>query len=139
MADTIELELNDLVEEFEFLGDWEERYRHLIDLGRQLAPLTDDERNDENKVRGCASQVWLVRDPDQDGRLHWRGDSDAHIVRGLIAVVLQLYNGRTAEEASAFDATAGLSKLGLSEALSTQRSNGLKAMLARIAADAKAG
>ena len=64
MADTIELELNDLVEEFEFLGDWEERYRHLIDLGRQLAPLTDDERNDENKVRGCASQVWLVRYPD---------------------------------------------------------------------------
>eukprot|EP01037_Dinobryon_pediforme_P018639 gene18639-18933_t len=139
MADTIELELNDLVEEFEFLGDWEERYRHLIDLGRQLAPLTDEERNDENKVRGCASQVWLVRDPDQEGRLRWRGDSDAHIVRGLIAVVLQLYNGRTAEEASAFDATAGLSKLGLSEALSTQRSNGLKAMLARIAADAKAG
>ena len=139
MADTIEQELDDLVETFDFLGDWEERYRHLIDLGRQLAPLTDDERSDDNKVRGCASQVWLVRDPDRAGRLHWRGDSDAHIVRGLIAVVLQLYNGRTAEEASAFDATAGLSKLGLSEALSTQRSNGLKAMLARIAADAKAG
>ena len=112
MADTIDLELAELVEEFEFLGDWEERYRHLIDLGRQLAPLTDAERNDEN---------------------------DAHIVRGLIAVVLKLYNGRTAEEASSFDPAAGLSKLGLSEALSTQRSNGLKAMLARIAADAKAG
>ena len=139
MADPIEQELDDLVETFDFLGDWEERYRHLIDLGRQLAPLTDDERSDDNKVRGCASQVWLVRDPDQAGRLHWRGDSDAHIVRGLIAVVLQLYNGRTAEEASGFDAAAGLSRLGLSEALSTQRSNGLKAMLARIAADAKAG
>ena len=139
MADTIEQELDDLVETFDFLGDWEERYRHLIDLGRQLAPLTDDERSDDNKVRGCASQVWLVRDPDRAGRLHWRGDSDAHIVRGLIAVVLQLYNGRTATEASGFDAAAGLSRLGLSEALSTQRSNGLKAMLARIAADAKAG
>ena len=139
MADTIDLELAELVEEFEFLGDWEERYRHLIDLGRQLAPLTDAERSDENKVRGCASQVWLVRDPDQAGRLFWRGDSDAHIVRGLIAVVLKLYNGHTAADAGGFDAAAGLSALGLNEALSTQRSNGLKAMLARIAADAKAG
>jgi len=139
MADTIELELDDLVETFDFLGDWEERYRHLIDLGRQLAPLTDDERSEGNKVRGCASQVWLVRDTPRDGRLYWRGDSDAHIVRGLIAVVLQLYNGRTAAQARAFDAAAGLTRLGLTEALSTQRSNGLKAMLARIAADAQAG
>jgi cysteine desulfuration protein SufE len=139
MADTIDQALDALVEEFEFLGDWEERYRHLIDLGRQLAPLADAERSEENKVRGCASQVWLVRDKTCDGRLYWRGDSDAHIVRGLIAVVLQLYNGRTAADAGAFDAAAGLKRLGLSEALSTQRSNGLKAMLARIAADARAG
>ena len=77
------------------LGDWEERYRYVIDLGRDLAPLTDAERSDANKVRGCASQVWLVTEPQADGRLTFRGDSDAHIVRGLIAILLRLYSGRT--------------------------------------------
>jgi len=110
----------------------------VIDLGKSLAPLTDEERNEANRVRGCASQVWLVRDPATDGRLHWRGDSDAHIVRGLIAVALQLYDNRPPQEVLAFDAKAGLTKLGLTEALSTQRSNGLFSMIERIRRDAQA-
>jgi cysteine desulfuration protein SufE len=138
MADTIDAELAELMDEFELLGDWEERYRHLIDLGRALTPLADAERCEDNKVRGCASQVWLVRDADQDGRLQWRGDSDAHIVRGLIAVALRLYNNRPSAEVLAFDAKAGLSQLGLTEALSTQRSNGLFSMIERIRRDAAA-
>ena len=136
MADTIDLELAEMEEEFDLLGDWEERYRHIIDLGRSLALLAEDERNDANKVRGCASQVWLVRDPVADGRLKWRGDSDAHIVRGLIAVVLRLFDNRSPSEIVNFDARMGLSKLGLDQALSTQRSNGLSAMIERIRRDA---
>lgn len=138
MADTINAELDELIEEFDLLGDWEERYRHVIDLGRTLVPLTDAERSDDNRVRGCASQVWLVRDPDTEGRLNWRGDSDAHIVRGLIALALQLYNHRPPAEILAFDARSGLARLGLTEALSTQRSNGLFSMIERIRRDSAA-
>ena len=86
---TIDNALADLVEEFDLLGDWEERYRYVIELGRDLAPLSDAERSDANKVRGCASQVWLVTEPQADGAVTFRGDSDAHIVRGLIAVLLR--------------------------------------------------
>jgi len=139
MADTLDDELAELADEFELLGDWEERYRHLIDLGRTLAPLTDDERSEANRVRGCASQVWVVRDPAEAGRLSWRGDSDAHLVRGLIAVVLRLFSHRTPEEILGFDASAGLGRLGLTEALSTQRSNGLHSMIERIRRDALSG
>src|SRR5258707_11534380 len=109
---TIEDELAELAAEFEVLGDWEERYRYVIDLGRELAPLTDAERSDANKVRGCASQVWLVTEPQSDGRLRFRGDSDAHIVRGLIAILLRLYSGRAPAEINVFDAKAGFEKLG---------------------------
>src|ERR1700712_4859327 len=84
----IDTELAELATEFEVLGDWEERYRYVIDLGKDLSPLTDAERNDANKVRGCASQVWLVTEPQADGTLKFRGDSDAHIVSGLIAIVV---------------------------------------------------
>ncbi len=87
----IDADLAEMAEEFDLLGDWEERYRHVIDLGRTLQPLTDAERSDANKVRGCASQVWLVSEP-AEGRLRFRGDSDAHIVRGLIAILLRLYS-----------------------------------------------
>jgi cysteine desulfuration protein SufE len=139
MAVTLDDELAELVDEFDLLGDWEERYRHLIDLGRTLVPLSEVERSDTNRVRGCASQVWVVQDPSQDGRLSWRGDSDAHLVRGLIAVVLRLFSQRSAAEILAFDARAGLARLGLSEALSTQRSNGLQSMIERIRRDASAG
>jgi cysteine desulfuration protein SufE len=134
----IDTELEGLAAEFELLGDWEERYRHVIDLGRGLAPLSEAERSDENKVRGCASQVWLVTEHTPDGRLSFRGDSDAHIVRGLIAILLQLYSGRTPADILAFDAKAGVAELGLTGALSTQRSNGLAAMVQRIRRDAEA-
>ena len=86
--------LEDLAAEFDVLGDWEERYRYVIDLGRELAPLSETERGDANKVRGCASQVWLVTEPQANGALQFRGDSDAHIVRGLIAILLRLFSGR---------------------------------------------
>jgi cysteine desulfuration protein SufE len=130
-------ELESLAEEFDLLGDWEERYRYVIELGKELEPLTDAERSEPNKVRGCASQVWLVTEPQADGRLRFRGDSDAHIVRGLIAILLRLFSGRPPREILAFDARAGLDRLGLSGALSAQRSNGLASMVARIRRDAE--
>jgi len=136
MSTTIDAELEDLAAEFDLLGDWEERYRYVIDLGKDLAPLADAERADANKVRGCASQVWLVTEPQADGALKFRGDSDAHIVRGLIAILLRLYSGHSAGEITAFDAHAAFDKLGLSGALSAQRSNGLASMVARIRRDA---
>ncbi|HXQ11884.1 MAG TPA: SufE family protein [Caulobacteraceae bacterium] len=128
----------ELKDEFDLLGDWEERYRHVIDLGRGLEPLTDEERTDANKVRGCASQVWLVRALGPDGRLRFRGDSDAHIVRGLIAILFRLFSGRTPDEILNLDARAALDRLGLIGALSAQRSNGLFAMVERIRRDAEA-
>jgi cysteine desulfuration protein SufE len=140
MTGAIDLALDDLAAEFDLLGagpgDWEERYRYVIDLGRTLAPLTDVERSDANKVRGCASQVWLVSERGDDGRLVFRGDSDAHIVRGLVAILLRLYSDRIPADILAFDARAGLERLGLSGALSAQRSNGLYSMVERIRRDA---
>ena len=134
----IDAALAEQKDEFDLLGDWEERYRYVIELGRDLAPLSDAERSDANKVRGCASQVWLVTEPQADGTLRFRGDSDAHIVRGLIAILLRLYSGRTPAEITAFDAKAAFEELGLTGALSSQRSNGLASMVARIRRDAEA-
>ncbi len=132
--------LNELVEEFEVLGagpnDWEERYRYVIDLGRDLPPLSDAERSEANKVTGCASQVWLVSARAPDGALVFRGDSDAHIVRGLIAILLRLYSGRQPEAIAGFDAESAFKRLGLAGALSRQRSNGLASMVERIRRDA---
>lgn len=133
----ISAELDDLAEEFELLGDWEERYRYVIELGRELQPLPESARTEANKVRGCASQVWLLAEP-QGERLAYRGDSDAHIVKGLIAILLRLYSGRRAAEIAAFDAKEAVQRLGLSEALSSQRANGLAGMVARIRRDAEA-
>jgi cysteine desulfuration protein SufE len=138
MAPTIAQDLSDLADEFDLLGDWEERYRYVIELGRDLAPLTDAERNEANKVRGCASQVWLVTEPQADGAVRFRGDSDAHIVRGLIAVLLRLLSGRKPAEILAFDSNAAFARLGLAGHLSAQRSNGLASMVARIRRDAEA-
>ncbi|WP_421934949.1 SufE family protein [Phenylobacterium sp.] len=135
---TIQDDLADLVSEFDLLGDWEERYRYVIDLGKELAPLSDAERSEANKVRGCASQVWLVTEPHADGTVTFRGDSDAHIVRGLIAVVLRLYSGKPAKAILDFDAKEAFDQLGLSGHLSAQRSNGLASMVARIRRDAGA-
>lgn len=136
-ADSIEARLDELADELDLLGDWEQRYRHVIDLGRSLEPLTPDEHSEANKVRGCASQVWLIATRDASGRLGFRGDSDAHIVRGLIAILLSLYGGRRADEILAFDARAAFERLGLTGALSRQRSNGLFSMVERIRAEAR--
>ena len=139
MADTPQAELDELSDEFELLGDdWEERYRHLIDLGRGLAPLGEGERSDANRVRGCASQVWLVGGVDADSRLNLRGDSDAHIVRGLVAVVLRLASGKSAAQVADFPFEDAIARLGLKGALSAQRANGLASMVARIRAEARA-
>ena len=135
---TAEAALDELAEEFALLDDWEDRYRYIIDLGRTLEPLSETEHTDENKVRGCASQVWLVTEPEAGGRLHFRGDSDAHIVRGLIAILLKLYSDRTSGEILAVDAQGAYERLGLSGALTAQRSNGLFSMVERIRRDAAA-
>jgi len=129
--------LAELRDEFDLLGDWEERYRYVIEMGKDLAPLTDAERSEGHKVRGCASQVWLVTEPQADGTLRFRGDSDAHIVRGLVAILLRLYSGHAPAEILAFDAKAAFEGLGLTGALSSQRSNGLASMVGRIRRDAE--
>ncbi len=127
--------------DFEILDDWEDRYRYVIELGRGLQPLADAERVERNKVRGCASQVWLVTEPhpthDGPSVLVFRGDSDAHIVRGLIAILLAIYSGRTAAEILATDANRSFSELGLAEHLTPQRSNGFASMVERIRRDAQ--
>lgn len=128
--------LEELSAEFELLGDWEERYRHIIDLGRSLKPLSDAETTDANKVVGCASQVWIVTEMGANGRLEIRGDSDAHIVRGLIALVLQLYSGQRPSDILGLNAQEAFAKLGLESALSSQRANGLRSMVERIRKDA---
>ncbi len=128
-----EARLEQLAADFSFLTDWEERYGHVIELGRALPELSAAERIPEHRVLGCASQVWLIRDPDgPDGRLHFRADSDAHIVRGLLALVLSVYSHRRPEEILALDPNALSARLGLAQALSSQRSNGLASVLARI-------
>ncbi|MGH6925502.1 MAG: SufE family protein [Propylenella sp.] len=128
--------IDSLVEDFGFLDDWEDRYRFVIELGKTLPDLPERERVDANKVRGCASQVWLVREVSGNGepRLKFRGDSDAHIVRGLIAILFALYSGRTAREILEADAEAVFASIGLREHLTSQRSNGLTSMVARIRA-----
>jgi cysteine desulfuration protein SufE len=138
MSASMTRDLEDLAAEFDLLEDWEERYRYVIDLGRELAPLSDAERSESNKVRGCASQVWLVTEAGPGETLVFRGDSDAHIVRGLIAIVVRLYSGRAPAEIVAFDPRAAFDRLGLAGALSTQRSNGLFSMIERIRRDAAA-
>jgi cysteine desulfuration protein SufE len=138
MTSAILDELEELAAEFDLLEDWEERYRYVIDLGRNLTPLSETEHSAANKVQGCASQVWLVSEPGAGGTLSFRGDSDAHIVRGLIAILLRLYSGRSAADILAFDASAGFDRLGLKTALSQQRSNGLFSMVERIRRDARA-
>jgi len=124
-------EFEDLVETFEFLDDWEDRYRHVIDMGKAMDPLEDALRVPTTKVDGCASQVWLV--PKINGDVFtFRGESDAMIVRGLIAVLLALYNNQPVSEICKIDAIAELGRLGLNDHLSAQRSNGLRAMVDRI-------
>ena len=121
----------ELADTFEFLDDWEERYRHVIELGKAMPPLDDSFKVPALKVQGCASQVWLRPQIDA-GRFDFQGDSDAMIVRGLIAILHRLYGGLTLANVLAVDATAELGRLGLNDHLSSQRSNGLRAMVERI-------
>ena len=128
----------EMIEDFAFLDGWEERYTHVIDLGRAMEPLPEALQVDANKVQGCASQVWLVSERDDNGRLVFRGDSDAHIVRGLVAIATSAFSGLTDTEIRALDFEALFAELGLSEHLSSQRANGLRAMVERIKATADA-
>ena len=121
----------DIADTFTFLDDWEDRYRHLIELGRAMPPMDPALQVPATKVEGCASQVWILPQVD-DGRFDFKGDSDALIVRGLIAVLHALYAGLPVAEVAAVDASAELARLGLDAHLSAQRSNGLRAMVARI-------
>ena len=127
----------DIADNLSFLEDWEDRYRHIIELGQALPPLAEAEKNSANKVSGCVSQVWLVTERQGD-ELSYRGESDAAIVRGLVAILVALYSGRSPREIAETDAIAIFDDLGLREHLSTQRSNGLAAMVNRIRSEAKA-
>ncbi|WP_423822490.1 SufE family protein [Salinisphaera sp. SPP-AMP-43] len=117
---------------FEMLPDWEERYRYIIDLGRKLEPLADEERNEATRVRGCMSQVWLVADDTDDERLHFRGDSDAHIVRGLIGVLLMIYSDKTPKEIAETDINQIFADLNLEQHITMNRRNGLYSMVETI-------
>lgn len=134
--------LDEIIANFDLLEEWDDRYRYLIELGKDLEPLPDEAHNEVNKVRGCASQVWLEArresGPGPATRLHFRGDSDAHIVRGLVALALAIYSGREASEIVATDAFGTYERLGLAAHLTPQRSNGVRAMIDRIKADARA-
>ena len=134
------LGFEEILADFELLDDWEDRYRYVIELGRRLEPLPEEEHSATNKVQGCVSQVWLSTRVDRSGsitRLIFIGDSDAHIVRGLIAILFALYSGKTAEEIASIDAAQRLGQLHLKEHLTPQRSNGLMAMVKRIRTDAE--
>jgi cysteine desulfuration protein SufE len=132
---------SEIADNLSFLDDWEDRYRYIIELGQALPPIGDDERTAANKVNGCVSQVWLVSgtgDAAGTPALTFRGDSDALIVKGLVAILIALYSGRPAKEIAETNAIAVLDELGLREHLSTQRSNGLVAMVNRMRSEAKA-
>ena len=133
--------LDEIVDNFSLLDEWDDRYRYVIELGRGLEPLSERDRNEKNKVQGCASQVWLATTVHPDGRgapvLTFSGDSDAHIVRGLVAIVLTLFSGRTPKEILSTDALAVFEEFGFREHLTPQRSNGLRSMVERIKTDAR--
>ena len=135
-------DIEDIIENFSVLDDWDDRYRYLIELGRELPPLADAAHNDANKVQGCASQVWLDTTVRLDGAggpvLSFAGDSDAHIVRGLIAILFAIYSGKSAKDILSTDAVALFDRLGLREHLTPQRSNGFRSMVERIRSDARA-
>ena len=133
--------IDEIRDNFALLEEWDDRYRYVIELGRTLEPMPESEHSQENKVQGCVSQVWLSKKLDRDGgngpALKYLGDSDAHIVRGLVAIVLSLYSGRTPQEILATDAIAVFDEFGFREHLTPQRSNGLRSMVERFRADAR--
>jgi cysteine desulfuration protein SufE len=133
--------IDDIKDNFALLDEWDDRYRYVIELGRTLAPMSAADHSPENKVQGCTSQVWLARSLARDGSgaqvLHFVGDSDAHIVRGLIAILLALYSDKPPGKILETDAIAVFEQLGLGEHLTPQRSNGFRAMVERIRRDAR--
>ncbi|WP_321394745.1 SufE family protein [Emcibacter sp.] len=131
------MDMNEVIETFEFLEDWEDRYKYIIDLGRDLPELSDEEKTEENRVHGCTSRVWLVHQL-EDGKVIFRGESDAHIVRGLVALMLMIYSGKSPAEIIQTDARAVLNQLGLEKHLSPMRTNGLFAMDEKIKSIARA-
>jgi cysteine desulfuration protein SufE len=134
--------IDEIIDNFSLLEEWDDRYRYVIELGRALRPLDERARNDANKVQGCASQVWLattVRPNGQDGPvLSFAGDSDAHIVRGLIAILFAIYSDKHARDIMTTDAIEVFNRIGLREHLTPQRSNGFRSMVERIKSDARA-
>ncbi len=134
-------EIEEIIDNFAVLDDWDDRYRYLIELGRELPPLAEAAHSDANKVQGCASQVWLDTQVHRDGSsgpvLTFAGDSDAHIVRGLIAILFAIFSGKPARDILAADAVALFERLGLRDHLTPQRSNGFRSMVERIRADAR--
>ena len=134
--------LDEIVDNFSLLEEWDDRYRYVIELGRGLSPLSERDRTEANKVQGCASQVWLATTVHPDGQggplLTFCGDSDAHIVRGLIAILFAMFSGKRARDILSTDAIAVFGRLGLREHLTPQRSNGFRSMVERIRADARA-
>ncbi|WP_348765359.1 SufE family protein [uncultured Salinisphaera sp.] len=128
----MDTQIEQLKTTFEMLPDWEERYRFIIDLGRKLEPLDDEERNEATRVRGCMSQVWLVADESNDDKLHFRGDSDAHIVRGLIGVLLMIYSDKTPKEIAEIDINQIFADLNLEQHITMNRRNGLYSMVETI-------
>lgn len=134
--------IDEILDNFSLLDSWDDRYRYVIELGRMLEPLPESERNEANKVQGCASQVWLATRRKADGEggpvLSFVGDSDAHIVRGLIAILFAIYSGKNARDILSTDAVALFERMGLREHLTPQRSNGFRSMVERIKSDARA-
>jgi cysteine desulfuration protein SufE len=136
------MDIDEIIENFALLDEWDDRYRYVIELGRGLAPLDERDRNQANKVQGCASQVWLATSTRPDGQggpvLSFVGDSDAHIVRGLIAILFAIYSGKHAHDILSTDAVELFNRIGLREHLTPQRSNGFRSMVERIKSDAQA-
>jgi cysteine desulfuration protein SufE len=138
MQGMTETAIDTIRDDFSFLDDWEDRYRYIIELGERLAPYPEAARDAVHKVQGCVSQVWLLtkHNADRDPILEFQGDSDAHIVRGLVAIMMALFSGKRASEILRIDAEATLREFGLDEHLSPQRANGLRAMIKRIKREA---
>ncbi len=135
------MSIEQIIDDFDVLDNWDDRYRYVIELGRKLAPLPESDHNDKNKVLGCASQVWLTSETKSGANgpvMEFHGDSDAHIVKGLIAILFALYSGQPARKIIETDAIALFKQLGLGEHLTPQRSNGFRSMVERMRADAEA-
>ena len=134
------MDIDEIIENFEFLDDWDDRYKYLIELGNALEPFADDSQSAQNKVQGCVSQVWVTSHPEdgEDPVIHYKGTSDAHLVRGLIAIAFAIFSGKKASEIVKLNEREVYAKIDLSDHITPQRSNGLNALVARMKSDAAA-